>query len=103
MSVGAALEQLLRLIHRRAMKLAALPEDERDLHYDLIRRTCCEAAEHIGQSPDRAAITANDMAQFVRALVGIIEMGGGLGQGRSADRPSVARHFGSRESGTTRI
>src|SRR4051812_34531929 len=75
MSVGTALEQLLRLIHRRAMKLAALPEDERDLHYDLIRRTCCDAAEHVGQSPDKAAITANDMVEFVRALVGIIEVG----------------------------
>lgn len=104
MSVGTALEQLLRLIHRRAMKLAALPEDERDLHYDLIRLSCCEAAEHIGQSPDTAAITANDMVEFVRAMVGIIEVGiCGSDQGRSADRPPPARHFGSRENGTTRI
>lgn len=102
MSVGTALEQLLRLIHRRAMKLAALPEDERDLHYDLIRLSCCAAAEHIGQSPDEAAITANDMVAFVRALVGIIEMGCGSGQGRSADQPPPARHFGSLENGTTR-
>ncbi|MBB6410769.1 hypothetical protein [Mesorhizobium sangaii] len=101
MSVGTALEQLLRLIHRRAMKLAALPEDERDLHYDLIRRSCCEAAENVGQSPDKAAITANDMVEFVRALVGIIEVGCESDQERSADRPLPARHFGSQETVTT--
>ncbi|WP_032935780.1 hypothetical protein [Mesorhizobium sp. WSM3626] len=103
MSVGAALELLLRLIHSRAMKLAALPEDDRDIHYDLIRRSCCEAAEHIGQNPDKAAITANDMVEFVRALVGIIEVGCGSDQGPSTDRPPPARHFGSRESGMTRV
>ncbi|TPN48210.1 hypothetical protein [Mesorhizobium sp. B1-1-7] len=103
MSVGTALEQLLRLIHRRAMKLAALPEDERDLHYDLIRLSCCKAAEHIGQSPDEAAITANDMAGFVRALVGIVEVGCRSDQGRSDDRPPPIRHFGGGENGTTRI
>lgn len=102
MSVGAALEQLLRLIHSRAMKLAALPEDERDLHYDLIRRSCCEAAEHIGQNPDKAAITANDMVEFVRALVGIIEVSYGSDQGPSTDRPPPAQHFGRRENGMTR-
>ncbi|MER8575554.1 hypothetical protein NKH19_19340 [Mesorhizobium sp. M1338] len=105
MSVGAALEQLLRLIHRRAMKLAAMPEDERDSHYDLIRLSCCAAAERIGQSPDKAAITANDMVEFVRALVGIIEVGFGSDQRPSDDRPaaSPARHFGSRENGAARI
>ncbi|MER9327343.1 hypothetical protein NKJ26_26455 [Mesorhizobium sp. M0152] len=103
MIVGAALEQLLRLIHRRAMKLAALPEDERDSHYDLIRLSCCAAAEHIGQSPDVAAITANDMVEFVRALVGIIEVGCASDHGRGVERPPSARHFGSRENGTTRI
>jgi len=103
MSVGTALEQLLRLIYCRAMKLAALPEDERDLHYDLIRLSCCAAADHIGQSPDKAAITANDMVAFVRALVGIIEVGCGSDPGRSADRQPPAHHFGSRENGTARI
>ena len=75
------------------MKLAALPEDERDSHYDLIRRSCCAAAEHIGQSPDKAAITANDMVEFVHALVGIIEMGCGSDQARSADRPPPAHQL----------
>ncbi|MES0198574.1 hypothetical protein [Mesorhizobium sp. M0011] len=105
MSVGAALEQLLRLIYRQAMKLAAMPEDERDSHYDFIRLSCCAAAERIGQSPDKAAVTANDVVEFVRALVGIIEVGCGSDQGRSDDRPAAlpARHFGSRESGTARV
>ncbi|MBZ9797974.1 hypothetical protein [Mesorhizobium sp. ES1-4] len=103
MSIGAALELLLRLIHNRAIKLAALPEDERDIHYDLIRRSCCEAAEHIGQNPDKAAITANDMVEFVRALVGIIEVGCGSNQVPSTDRPPPAQHFGSQENGMTRI
>lgn len=101
--VGTALEQLLRLIYRRALKIAAFPEDERDSHYDLIRLSCCAAAEHIGQSPDEAAVTANDMVQFVRALVGIIEVGGGSDQERSGDGPMRTRHFGSRENSTTRI
>ena len=99
MSVGAALEQLLRLIHRRAIKLAMLPEDERDSHYDRIRLSCCAAAEHIGQDPDRAAITANDMVEFVRALVGIIE----VGSDPSADQRPPVLHSGSHEMGTTRI
>jgi hypothetical protein len=105
MSVGAALEQLLRLIYRQAMKLAAMPEDERDSHYDFIRLSCCAAAERIGQSPDKAAITANDMVQFVRAMVGIIEVGCRSDQRPSVDRPAASppRHFGSRESGTARV
>ncbi len=103
MSVGAALEQLLRLIYRRAMKLAMLPEDERDSHYDHIRLSCCAAAEHIGQDPDRAAITANDMVEFVRALVGIIEVGSGPDHERSADQGPPVRRSGGQESGTTRI
>lgn len=73
MSVETALAQLLRMLHRRALNLATLPDDERDPHYDRIRRSCCGAAEHIGQSPDNAAITANSMVEFTRAMVGIIE------------------------------
>ena len=75
MSVETALAQLLRMIHRRALKIAALPDDERDPHYDLIRLSCCGAAELIGQSPDKAAVTANSMVEFTRAMVGIIETG----------------------------
>jgi hypothetical protein len=75
MSVETALEQMLRLVHRRALNLAAMPEDERDIHYDLIRLSCCGAAEQIGQSPDKAAITANNMVEFTRAMVGIIDAG----------------------------
>ncbi|TGQ69596.1 hypothetical protein EN829_014610 [Mesorhizobium sp. M00.F.Ca.ET.186.01.1.1] len=103
MSVGAALELLLRLIHSRAMKLAALPEDERDIHYDLIRRSCCAAAEHIGQTSDTAAITANDIVEFVRAVVGIIETGRGSDQGPDTGRPPTARHFSGRDNGMTHI
>jgi len=73
MSAETALAQLLRMLHRRAFNLAALPDDERDPHYDTMRRSCCGAAEHIGQSPDKAAITANSIVEFTRAIVGIIE------------------------------
>lgn len=73
MSAETALAQLLRMLHRRAFNLAALPDDERDPYYDTIRRSCCGAAEHIGQSPDNAAITANSIVEFTRAMVGIIE------------------------------
>lgn len=76
MSVGTALEEMLRMIHHRALKLAALPEDERDMHYELIRLSCCGAAERIGQSPDKAAVTAYNMVEFTRAVVGVIEAGG---------------------------
>ena len=87
MNVETALEQLLRMIHHRALNLAALPEDERDPHYDLIRLSCCGAAEQIGQSPDKAAITANNMVEFTRAMVEIIETGCGSDAGLTADRP----------------
>ena len=73
MSVDTALAQLLDMIHSRALNLAALPDDERLPHYDSIRRSCCGAAEDIGQSPDNAALTANSMVEFTRAMVGIIE------------------------------
>lgn len=71
MSVETALDQML---HRRAMKLAALTEDERGPQYDLIRLSCSGAAEHIGQSPDNAAETANNMVEFTRAMVGSIDL-----------------------------
>ncbi|RUW67957.1 MULTISPECIES: hypothetical protein [unclassified Mesorhizobium] len=102
MSVETALEQLLRLIHRRAMRLAALPDDERDLHYDLIRLSCCKAAEHIGQSPDDAAITANDMVEFVRALVGIIEVGRGHDRREAPIGRRPAQQFAGLGNGATR-
>ena len=73
MSVETALAQMLRLILRRALNLAVLPEDERDMQYDLLRRSCCGAAEQIGQSPDAAAATANSVVEFTRSVVGIIE------------------------------
>ncbi|RJT37272.1 hypothetical protein D3227_19020 [Mesorhizobium waimense] len=87
MSVETALAQLLRMIHCRALTLAALPDDERDLHYDLIRLSCCGAAEQIGQSPDKAAVTANSVVEFTRAMVGVIEAGRGPDAGRSANLP----------------
>lgn len=77
MSVETALAQILRRIHRRALNLATMPDDARDSYYDSIRRSCCGAAEHIGQSHDNAAITANSMVEFTRAMVGIIEAGRG--------------------------
>jgi hypothetical protein len=73
MSAEAALADMLRMIHRRALKLAALPEDERDPQYDLMRLSCCGAAERIGQSPDRAAMTAGYVVDFTRAMVDLIE------------------------------
>ena len=87
MSVEMALEQLLWMIHHRALDLAALPEDERDPHYDLLRLSCCGAAEQIGQSPDKAAVTANNMVEFTRAMVGIIEIGCESDAGLTAGRP----------------
>jgi hypothetical protein len=73
MSAEAALAQMLQMIHRRALKLAALPENERNPQYDLIRLSCCGAAEKIGQSPDRAAMTAGYVVEFTRAMVDLIE------------------------------
>ena len=86
MSVETTLEEMLRMIHRRALNLAALPEDERDWHYDLIRLSCCGAAEQIGQSPAEAAITANNMVEFTRAMVGIIDAGSEQAQASERDR-----------------
>ena len=83
MSVETALAQLLRMIYGRALHLATLPDDERDPHYDKIRRSCCGAAEHIGQSPDNAAMTANSMVEVTRAMVGIIETNRGYDKRRS--------------------
>src|SRR4051812_45115995 len=90
MSVETALEQMLQMLHRRALKLAALPDDERDPHYDLIRLTCCGAAERIGQSPDKATETANNMVEFTRAMVGIIERGRQAGMSEEEDGARTA-------------
>jgi hypothetical protein len=73
MSAETALAHMLQMIHRRALRLAALPEDERDPQYDLMRLSCCGVAESIGQSPDRAAMTAGYVVDFTRAMVDLIE------------------------------
>jgi hypothetical protein len=86
MSVETALEQMLGLIHQRALNLAGLPDDERDWHYDLIRLSCCGAAERIGQSPAEAAVTANNMVEFTRAMVGLIDAGSEQAHAGERDR-----------------
>ncbi|MGT2468759.1 hypothetical protein ACVOMV_34625 [Mesorhizobium atlanticum] len=73
MSVETALAQLLRMIHRRALNLAALPDDERDPYYDSIRQILLRERPSTWVNPDNAAITANSMVEFTRAMVGIIE------------------------------
>jgi hypothetical protein len=77
MTVETALEEMLHMIQRRALNVSTLPDDERHLHYDLIRRSACRAAEQIGQNPDLAADTADKVVEFTRALVGIIDSAGG--------------------------
>ena len=87
MSVETALEELLNMMRRRTMNIAALPPDEREVHYELIYGSCRRAAEQIGQSSENAADTAEKMVEFTRAVVGIIDAGGSLvdaGQSGSA-------------------
>jgi hypothetical protein len=74
-SAEAALEEILNMILRRAMEIAALPADRRGPHYESIHGSCRGAAEHIGQSPEKSADTADKMVAFTVAIVGIVEEG----------------------------
>jgi hypothetical protein len=74
-SAAAALEEILHLILRRAMEIAALPADRREPHFESIHRSCRSAAKQIGQGSQKSVDTADKMVAFTVAIVGIIDEG----------------------------
>ena len=58
MSPKTALEEMLQLIQRRALDIAALPADRREGLYETIHDACRRASINIGQTDDQAAHTA---------------------------------------------
>jgi len=73
MSAKTALEEMLKLIQRRAFDIAALPVDRREGLYETIHEACRRASVQIGQTADEAANTATRIVDFVRVIVGMIE------------------------------
>jgi hypothetical protein len=76
-----AVDALMGMVQRLAMEVVELPHHARDERYAIIRDSLRETATNLGlKDPARQAAT---MADFVRALVTIIEQGGG-GRGGAA-------------------
>ena len=73
MSARSALEEMLQLIQRRALDIAALPVDRREGLYETIHEACRRASIQIGQSDGDAAETATKIVDFVRAIVSMID------------------------------
>jgi hypothetical protein len=73
-SAEAALEEILHMILRRAMEIAALPADQRELHYESIHRSC-RGRRRTNRSPEKSVDTADKMVAFTVAIVGIVEEG----------------------------
>lgn len=70
-------EQILGAVHRQAMAVLEVPASEREERYAIIRQSFYEAGKGLGWADAPAAEWASNVEQWVRALVGIIEQGGG--------------------------
>jgi len=75
MSATSALDEMLKMIKRRAVEIAALPVDRREGRFEMIHDAARRASISIGQGADEAAKTASSITGFVRAVVGIIDAG----------------------------
>jgi hypothetical protein len=75
-------EQILRMIERQAMEVGAFPIAEREARYALIKDLYRKSAKKLGMSASQAAEFGEKLEAWVRALVGIIESGGGASGGR---------------------
>jgi len=82
MTVESA-EVMMGAIQRRAMEIVALPIDKRETRYRLVYAAYKDSALKIGQNEAAAQETAAQMVEFTKALVRIIETGGG-GSGGNA-------------------
>jgi hypothetical protein len=70
-------------VHRRAMELIELPTEKREERYAYYRRVYYEGAKADGASEVQARELSESMDEWVRALVAIIETGGGAEGGRA--------------------
>ena len=78
-----AADVVLKAVQRRAMEIAALPEGEREARYSYIHDAYRQSALKLGTAEVSAAELADKMVEFTRAMVGIIETGGGASGGRA--------------------
>lgn len=74
-----AARELLGSVERRAMEIVQLPPEEREARYSEYKRVYAETAREAGMPAD----IAEKMDEWVRAMVRIIEAGGGSAGGRA--------------------
>jgi hypothetical protein len=74
---GDSADVVLKAVERRAMEIVALPEDEREARYSLIREVYRNSAISLGRTEQQANDIADKVVEFTRDLVVIIERSGG--------------------------
>ena len=75
------MDMVIQAVQRRAMEIVDLPEDQREGHYLLIREAYSDGARELGATD--ATAMGEKMVEFTRALVKIMEAGGGASGGRA--------------------
>ena len=71
----SALDEMLKMIKRRALEIAALPTERREGRYEMIHDATRRASISNGQGEDEAGQTASSITNFVRAIVSIMDAG----------------------------
>ena len=67
MPANSALDEMLKMIRRRALEIAGLPVARREGRHEIIHDATRRASIGIGQGGDEAAKTANSVVGFVAA------------------------------------
>ena len=75
MPAESALDEMLKMIKRRALEIAVLPAEQREGRYEMIHDATRRASIRIGQGEDEAVSTATSITRFVRAIVSIMDAG----------------------------
>lgn len=70
-------DKLLEAVQRRAMEVIQTPPERREALYEIYRRAYVETAESLGMPKD----IADKMVEWTKAMVNIIETGGGQAGG----------------------
>jgi hypothetical protein len=77
------IDAILSALTRHAMEIVGLPKDERDAIYMLYRNTYIESAMELGMPCQEARQWAEQMNEWTRWLVTVIEQGGGVAGGNA--------------------
>jgi hypothetical protein len=79
----ASYEAMLGAIQRRAMEIVELPVDQREARHQVNRTIYLKTAAEMQMTPEQGQELADKFEEFTRAMVKIMETGGGAGGGRA--------------------